>query len=199
MLMNKWQSIATLLGVYRKIEDQGIRMAYFKERWGLDQNIIAEIEDVSQSKVSRGIKAAKLVNGTDMSRLYDTVTFIGEEIQLLHALPRTVLSDLELLSFVYDILEVRPNAMPMFYNLAIIHEKARATALFNMGIMSKFLAEKFGKRQNTFSMFVKSGMETIDMDMILPDRYHKLDVPWTLVPKFVKSMPTKLFMAGGQG
>lgn len=178
--MNTWQTLHMLLGLRHKITDQGLRMMYMKDVWGMEQADIGLCENMSQSNVSRELKAARLRHGKrDDLKM---IQFDGEEIKMIQALPREVLTDTQCIAFVHDVLGIYP--IHPFYDLFNHNTQFRIVALYQLGMSGKKLSEIFGKAQSTISMMVKRheertpklerGMRNDNLDKPLklrPERY----------------------------
>lgn len=175
--MNTWQTLYTLLGLRYKIVDKHLRMMYMKDVWGMEQKDIGDCENMSQSNVSRELKAARLRHGQrDDLKM---IQFDGEDIKRIQALPREVLSDVQCIAFVHDVLGVYP--IHTFYDVFNQNTQSRIIALHQLGIPGTKLAKIYGKANSTISMMVKRHDERVQK-LERGFRYDNLDQPLRLRP-----------------
>jgi predicted DNA-binding protein (UPF0251 family) len=168
--MQTTRTLYNLLNLSSKIENLHIRLMYLKDVWGLEQTFIGELEGVSQSYVSRElIEARKKVSRETFIQATEML-FTGDEIKFIQYLPREILSDMQCLAFIQDILGINP-LHPFFMNYTT-SENVRIAALASMGIQNKRLMEIFNKNQPTVSMIVKRSMERA----IAMERTNRYDV-----------------------
>jgi hypothetical protein len=146
------KTLYTLLGISNKIEDQGTRLLYLKDVWGLDQGTIADLEYLTQPNVSRYItKARKDKSAKDL-----ILDFTEDELKFIQSLPREIITDIQLIAFYTHILKLRISH-PFFINLS--DESLKISALASLGIMNKHLEAMFGKSQAAVSMIIKRTSE----------------------------------------
>jgi predicted transcriptional regulator len=146
------KTLYTLLGISNKIEDQGTRLLYLKDVWGLDQGTIAELEYLTQPNVSRYMKKAR-----ETKSAKDLILdFTAEELKFVQSLPREIITDMQLISFYTHILKLKISH-PFFLNLS--DESLKISALASLGIMNKHLENMFGKSQAAVSMIIKRTSE----------------------------------------
>jgi hypothetical protein len=161
--METVKTLYNLLQINIKIENTHIRFMYLKDVWGLEQSLIGELEGVSQSYVSKVIiEGRKTVSRETFIHATERL-FTGEEIKFIQYLPRVILSDMQCLAFIQDILGIKP-LHPFFINYTT-SENIRIAALATLGIQNKRLMEIFKKNQPTISMVVKrNGDRVLGMD-----------------------------------
>lgn len=149
-----------------------------KDVWGMEQKDIGECEGLSQSQISRDLKAARLRLGQrDDLKM---IQFDGEDIKRIQALPREVFSDVQCIAFVHDILGVYP--IHAFYDLYNHNTQNRIVALNKLGIPGTKLAKVYGKASSTISMMVKRHEDRVQK-LERGFRYDHLDQPLRLRPE----------------
>jgi transcriptional regulator len=145
---NKIKTLYTVLNIKSKIPDQPLRLLYLKDVWGLDQNTIGELEDLSQPNVSKMSKAAR-VNKSAANMILD---FTEKELKFVQSLSRSIITDMELIAFYTHILKLNINH-PFFFSLD--DEKFKICALHSLGIMNTKIESIFGRTQAGVSVIVK--------------------------------------------
>lgn len=152
--MKRIETLYNLLAIHHKIPDRHLRFLYLKDIWGLDQVIIGELEGgMSQSQVSVVLKQARstiphltVVHACD-------IEFSDDEIKYLQFLPRDILSDVQIIAFVNDILGI--NVVHPFYTHFDHSPRFRIAALISLGVQHKRLVSLFKKSQPAISMIAK--------------------------------------------
>jgi hypothetical protein len=157
MNMETMKTLYNLLNINTKIESLHIRLLYLKDVWGLEQTLIGELEGVSQSYVSRELIEARKIVSRETFIMETERLFTSEEIQFIQYLPREILSDMQCLAFIQDVIGVKP-LHPFFTNYET-SANLRIAALASLGIQNKRLVEIFNKNQPTVSMVVKRGLD----------------------------------------
>jgi hypothetical protein len=192
--LKKIITLYNLLGINQKIQDQHKRIKYLKNVWGLDQITIGECEGLTQPSVSRLLTEANiLVPDSNINELKQTSLFQPHEIRWLQSLPREVLSDIQLIAFVENILEIYP--LHSFYTNFESGISLRIAALSSLGVQNKCLQAMFNKSQPTISMTAKRNMER----MLKMERYNRYEFPGELTFKQIGvNAPQKFYLAGGQ-
>lgn len=151
--MEPIQTLYNLLGINLKIPDENVRLLYLKDVWGLEQTVIGELEDKSQSYISKTLVSARKSIPQQVFDIQTENLFSAAEIEYLQFLPRSIVMDLPILSFIKDVLQVEPiHPFFIFYDDAV---NVRIAALSSLGIQHKCLQKLFGKSQPTISMIVK--------------------------------------------
>lgn len=146
-----------MLGMNHKLPDKHVRVLYLKEVWGIPQALIGECEELKQSSISRIIKEAKIKCNIQDIRLLSLQDFDSDDIKKLQSLPREILTDIQLISFVQNILGM--NVLHPFYEYFYGGHKIRITALAALGIQQVHLEKLFNKSQSTISTMVKNTNE----------------------------------------
>jgi hypothetical protein len=189
--MHPLQMFYNLLQINRKIENVHIRLMYLKDIWGMEQKLIGACEGISQSYVSKELIYARKTVPRETFLEQTSNIWTSEEIQFLQFLPREVVTDIQVLAFIEDILHVYPNHS--FYQHYEAPINLRIAALASLGIQHKRVGEIFNKNQPTISMNVKRHMEKA-LETERPNRYEKSPT-YTLMQQPFQSKFTK---AGGQ-
>lgn len=190
--MKKLQLLYNILGINQKIKDNHARCLYLHEVWGLNQDGIAECEEISQSVVSRRLKEAR--RKINLYELYHgrLFTITSEEIMHLQALPREILNDSQLIAFVTDILRIYPTHN--FYSNFEYNSSLKCAALYSLGVQNKRLQTLYKRSQAAVSMSVRRTLEKA-MKVERFNRYD-LNVPLTLQEKGMNARPN-FIKAGG--
>jgi hypothetical protein len=142
------KTLYTLLNISGKIEDQGTRLLYLKDVWGLDQFTIGELENLSQPNVSKMSKKARQTKSVQNMIL----DFTEKELKYIQSLPRSIITDIQLIAFYTHILKLRINH-PFFIDLK--DRSFSICALHSLGIMNKRIESIFGMSQANVSMIIK--------------------------------------------
>lgn len=188
--METIKTLYNLLNIKRKIQHNATRITYLKDVWGLEQNTIAELEKCSQSQVSKLILfVRKSVPRETFLKAID-IRWTVDEIKFIQFLPREIISDVEVVAFVNNILGLEVHH-PLFdhYEYAV---NLRIAALAKLGIQNKHLVQIFNKSQPTVSMIVKRFADRSSVER--PNRYDST-APYTISPQKRK---TNFILAGGQ-
>lgn len=191
--MSTLKTLYNLLQVNRKITDTGMRLLYLKDVWGLEQAVIGELEDVSQSYVSKEIIKTRKIVSRETLELETNELWSPEEIQYIHFLPREILPDIAAIAFINDILGYHP--IHPFFDYMDTGANARIAALAWLGVMNKRLVEMFKKNQPTVSMIVKRSIGRVST-IERPTRYLPVSEYRFYNKDNIKS--TKFLLAGGQ-
>lgn len=155
--MNDIQNLYTLLNIRQKLGSQDLRILYLKDVWGLDQQVIAELEGISQSLVSRKItEGRRQFTRPDIQNLNASIDWTIEELLFLQQLPREIIKDIPLVSFIIYILGIK--LTHPFYFL-YDNDNVSMAALHSLGIQNKRIQELFKKTQPTVSMAVKRNLD----------------------------------------
>ena len=143
-------------------------VSYLTNEWGLPQGEIANLMEISQTKVSNiGIYAGlKHFNRSELPK------FNVFQLKALANLPREVIKDYPLLAFVQNILKLDIIGSK-FYDWNGTVPK-RMAALDSLGIKQKFIGEIFEKTSGTVSTNVKRNQKYIDFEKAV--RYDKHDI-----------------------
>ena len=141
------------LGIRDKIKDDGLRLLYLKEVWGLPQLLMAECEGLSQSKVSRNLKAARKHFGEINVKDETLLDFTPEEIKQLQEYPTDILSDVQLVTFVHHVLDLEVHHL--LYTMMTRNVKFRIPALCSLGIQQIRVAELLNRTQASVSQMMK--------------------------------------------
>ena len=192
--MNVLETLKTLynlLQVNNKIENHRIRFLYLKDVWGMEQSLIAELEGVSQSYVSRElIEVRKTVSRETFEELTKDL-YTPEEIEYIQRLPREIIKDMPVLAFIEDILGVHPTHP--FFTIFDTSVGIRMAALSSLGIQNKCLMKLFGKNQSTTSMTVKRyAKRALELERL--NRYEQVE---RYVFQYQKSVYGNFRKAGG--
>lgn len=145
--------IYNILGINRKIPYQPLRIKYLRDVWGLEQTIIGECEDMSQSSVSKMLLEMKFIPKKDIDEVIELTEFAPDEIETLQRLPREMIKDVPLIAFVNNILVLNPHHS--FYTGFAANMNIRIAALSSIGIQNKLLEKMFHKTQPSISMIIK--------------------------------------------
>lgn len=185
-----------LLGVRHKIADPDLRILYLKNVWGCDQATIAECEKSSQPMISRQLSKAKLkFSERDIENLA-VLSFSVEELKYVQSLPRNVLPDAQLISFIHDILKI--NISHPFYSAFGHGDNIKITALSQLGIMNKRIEKIYNKTQAGVSMIIKRNLERA-AQIERPMRYDLESSVYTIEPITKTTQASDKFtLAGGQ-
>lgn len=151
-ILNPVQTLYTILGIRQKIQDQKYRIFYLRHVWGLEQKDIGACEGLSQSKISNILREP--LGDTDIRNLV-MVAYNVDEIKYLHKLPRTVISDAQLVAFVNNILGL--NILHPFYSAFQYSDNMRIMALSGLGIRQRQLMKIFDKSQPAISQIIRRG------------------------------------------
>lgn len=165
--MSTMKNLCNLLGINQKINDQRTRMLYLNEVWGLSQDLIADIEDCSQSFVSQQLfRAREMMSHKTFLKRTDIIWTV-DEIRYIQFLPRDIIKDVEVIAFVNNILGLEiHHPFYMHYNTPVT---VRIAALYNMGIQNKHLQKVFGRKQTAVSNAAKRYKSKVSIDR--PNRY----------------------------
>lgn len=151
----KLKAIYNAVRLKDKIENEHQRLLYLSQVWGLQQLDIADIEGISQPQISRVIGVVKQY-GVEIPK----PVFTDLDLQRLHDLPREVLSDIALISFVQDVLKL--DSWHVFYQW-LGTPSQRMAALSTIGIKNMRIAEIFGKTSGTVSVATKRFQKQVSL------------------------------------
>jgi hypothetical protein len=184
------------LNIRTKIEDDGMRLMYLKDVWGLPQSHIAFCEGLSQSRVSRNLLAARKKFGVIDVKAETAVQFTPKEIMELQKLPREELSDVQLVSFVHHILDLEVNHL--LYKMMNHNVRYRAPSLCALGIQQKHVAALFKQTPSSISIMMKRRGERATGDVLDSsfrfDTKHELEIT-PKVRTIFKKPSSKFFIA----
>lgn len=183
-------TLYNILGINRSIEDKHLRLLYLKEVWGLPQHLISECEGIGQPTVSQTLKEAYFKHGSgDITELKE-ITYTEEEIKSIQLLPRTIIKDLQVMSFVNNILGIEVDH-PFYEKL---NTTLRIVALNSLGVQQKHIAKIFNRTQSSISMTIhRTNENVLDREFYYRD---KLMHTFKFKPK---KQQTTLIQAGGYG
>ena len=138
----------------------------------MEQTLIGECEGVSQSYVSKELIKAKERYTREQVIEQTLDIWTAQEIQYIHFLPREIISDIQVLAFIENILGIFP--IHPFFSILSTPTNLRIAALASLGIQNKRLMVLFNKNQPTISMTVKRSRERA-MNTIRQTRYQDQD------------------------
>lgn len=194
--MNTLETLYHALNIKLKIPNDSIRYLYLRNVWGMEQATIGQCEGKSQAYVSIALKQA---NSTvpDQSFKDNTANlFTVEEIKYIQFLPRDIISDVQCIAFVNDLLGL--DVLHPFFQFYTYKSNTRLTSLHSMGVRQARLMEIFNKNQSTVSLVIKRLKDSIDKYKH-ENRYDDT-ANYKLVVKSAKELvvPNKFIPAGGQ-
>jgi hypothetical protein len=156
------KQIFEILGIRNYLNNDLDCMSYLLNDWGLSQMTVSKFIGVHQSKIS--IIGSTV--GFPKLTVEQKPTFNTGQIEQLLRLPRTIIEDIPLVTFVQDILKI--DAKHQFFGY-LGRPAIRMAALDSLGIKQKFIAELFGKSAGTVSTNVNRNRDKVNQE--LPKRY----------------------------
>jgi hypothetical protein len=183
------KTLSNLLQINNRIKDQQLRMLYFNTAWGLNQAAIADIEGCSQQHVSAQIIKGRMNSSKLIEDTLD-LQFTVDEIRYIQFLPREIIKDVEVVSFVNNILGLE--VYHPFYQHYDHVASMRIAALAGLGVQNKHLERMFNRSQSGVSMIIKRYQTKLDVER--PNRYDAT-APFQLA---VQKRKTNFLLAGGQ-
>jgi hypothetical protein len=160
----------------------------------LEQSTIAELEDVSQSLVSKKLQEARKNVPRETLAFETSELWSDNEIKYIHMLPREILPDMVAIAFINNILGVYP--VHGFFSYLDTSPNARIVALSWLGVQNKRLMEIFNKNQSTISMIVKRSTNKI-INIQRVARYESVE-NYKLENEPKPVLTKKFLLAGGQ-
>lgn len=184
------KTLYNLLGINNRLPMESHRLLYLKDKWGLDQKIIGEMEGKSQAYISIALRKAR--ENVNIGEYEQATNFKWEsyELKQVQFLPRDMLSDPQAMAFIVDLLGVQVSHP--FFNFYTHNPNTRMIALYSMGIQQKKLVEIYKKNQSTIAMQVKRGSDKVS-SIEFTGRYDNT-APYIIVEK---KEPNKFIQAGG--
>lgn len=190
-MVTKLKNLYILLNIKRKLPDEYARCFYLHYVWGMKQEDVAACENVSQPVVSRLIKIGSLMTTINDMRDYMYQNTTTDEIQYLQKLPRDILSDVQLIAFVTDLIGIKP--LHSLYTSFDHKEPLRIAALASLGVQNKRLQQIYNKSQAGISMIVKRQTEKA----LSVERFNRYDFIGDFAFKPRVESTTTFTLAGG--
>jgi hypothetical protein len=196
--MNRLETLYHAMDIRNKIPIDDIRYLYLRDIWGMEQTAIAKCEYRSQGFISTALKQAR--GRIPEQSFKDNINnlFSVDEIKKLQFMPRIIIGDVQVMSFIMDVLGLEI-AHP-FFQFYVYQTNTRITALAKMGVRQVRLQEIFNKNQSTISMTIKRLQDSVEK-YESSSRYDST-ADYKLLPKTTKQAivvsQNKFIPAGGQ-
>jgi hypothetical protein len=181
MKLHPIMTLYDMLSIRKKIPQKELRFLYLKHVWGLPQTLIGACEGISQARVSYVLKEAKILYGAINVAEHASVVFTPKEIESIQKLPVDVLTDIQLLAFVNNVLDLVVNHL--FYNVTNANVNSRASALGSLGIQKQHIAKLFNRTPSSISnLMIRRGDSAKGLKIADPMRYD-ISVPLAIAPQ----------------